>query len=166
MTKQLRPTILQLLQFINKFSFERGMQWTIPNVYQQKIIYEICWIHDKTTDLNWYFKEFATNQWHNVTAEDLIHKITTLKLDLVEFEIQLLKDICVQAVCSHLFIEKAAELIGQDKIDSSIQLLKEITEKKSEVEQEAKTTKSTKVAKKTKIKNNNLKLVKKSKKDE
>ena len=159
-----RATILELLDFINKFSFERGLRWSIVNIYQNQISYDICWIHDKATENNWYMKQSDETEWVTYNPTDLINQMNLLKLDMIEFEIQLLKDICVQAVCSHYFIERASELIGKDKIDSSIELLKQFTAEKQQ-EQEAKTPNSTS-SKKTKTKTSKLTLVKKTKKDE
>lgn len=132
MTKK-RYTLDQILDFVNRFSTENTLSWSVPSLYKKNQIYEIHWIFDRGTDKNWYAKKIDDSDWQNLTASELLQLLIDKKCDLVKFELLLLKDICVQAVCAHYFIEKAGDLIGKDKIDAAIQVMAEIT-KKAETE--------------------------------
>ena len=79
---------------------------------------------------NFYIREKGESAWKNMTAVNLVKFMSTEKVDLVYFEFQLLKVICIQAVCSHCYIERAGELIGKDKIEEAINLITSFTENK------------------------------------
>lgn len=128
MTKK-KYTLDQVLDFVNRFSTENTLSWSIPSLYKKSQVYEVHWIFDRTTDKNWYAKKLDDSDWQNLTASELLQLLIDKKCDLVKFELLLLKDICVQAVCAHYFIEKASDLIGKDKIDAAIQVMAEITKK-------------------------------------
>lgn len=134
MTKK-RYTLDQLLDFINRFSTENTLSWSVPSLYKRSQVYEVHWIFDRATDKNWYAKKQDDNDWQNLTASELLQLLIDKKSDLTKFELLLLKDVCIQAVCAHYFIEKASDLIGRDKIDAAIQVMAEIT-KKVEIEKE------------------------------
>lgn len=132
MTKK-KYTLDQLLDFVNRFSTENTLSWSVPSLYRKTQIYEIHWIFDRATEKNWYVKKQDENDWQNLTASELLQLLIDKKCDLTKFELFLLKDICIQAVCAHYFIEKASDLIGKDKVDAAIQVMAEIT-KKVEIE--------------------------------
>jgi len=142
-----KPTIVQMLEFINRFSTEPVLGWIIPHLYDLEE-YEIQWLYDRSTTLNWYVKQKSADVWNNVTATQLEQYLIDEKADLNHFEFEILKIICVQAVCAHYYVEKAGKLVGKEKIEAAIKLMYEVLEDK----------KTTKIPK--------LRLVKKKKKDE
>jgi hypothetical protein len=148
-----------LLEFVNRFSIESSLSWTVPHLYKPKTHFEIYWIYDKTTQLNWYTKKNNDKDWYNMAAQDLLHHLIESQADLSNFELYLLRDICMQAVCSHYFVLKASELIGEDKINASIDVMLDLVEKK-------KNDKEIKKLKEKEKKATKLKLVSKKKKDD
>jgi hypothetical protein len=113
----MRISLENLLDFINKYSTEPGLHWQIPHIYQSETIYEIHWTCDKTTEFNWYLKKNKDEIWSILNLEQLINKTIDEKIDLAIFEHKVLMDICFQAVCCHLFIDKANELLGKENLD-------------------------------------------------
>jgi len=130
--KKDKQSIESLLEFLNRFSTESSLSWTVSHLYESEIGFEIQWMYDKTTKLNWYFKTAATEIWNTADVDGLMDFLIKNKADLSQFEIDILKIICLQAVCDYFYIEKAGEMIGKDRIDSSIQLLKEVLDQKAE----------------------------------
>lgn len=136
--KKDRPSIESLLEFLNRFSTEPNLSWTISHLYEKEIEIQIQWMYDKTTKLNWYFKLKSAEIWNVSEIDGLMSFLVAQKADLSQFELDVLKIICVQAVCAHYYIEKAGDLVGRDKIDSSIELLREVLDRKAkEVAQES-----------------------------
>ena len=124
-----RRTIEELLDFINRFSYERSLSWEVKHLYEKETVFEIQWIYDRTTDLNFYFYKAEKDQdkvWTNTNGDGLMQLLLDEKADLANFELQLLKAIGVQVVCCHYYIERAADLIGADKIEQIVKLIDEI----------------------------------------
>jgi len=122
--KKERQSIENLLEFLNKYSTEPNLLWNVPHLYEKEEIL-VQWMYDKTTKLNWYFKLKSAEIWNVSDIRSLMSFLIEKKADLSQFELEVLKIICIQAVCAHYYIEKAGELIGKDKIDSSIEVLRE-----------------------------------------
>lgn len=120
------------MDFLNKFSTEPSLGWTIPHLYDKNTQVEVHWMYDKTTQYNWYLKKKEDEAWNNFPAAEMVTYLIDKKLDLSHFELELLRVICVQAVCSHYYIERASELIGKDKIDSAIKVITEILDEKKQ----------------------------------
>lgn len=155
-------TINELLEFVNRFSIESSLSWKIGHLYREEIDFEMYWIYDKSTLSNWYIKKSIDKDWLNMTSTELVKYLVEQKIDLVKFELQLLRDICMQAVCSHYFVLKASELIGEDKVNASIEVMVDLMKQK-QLEKEVK--ENTKVKIDGKVKTTKLKLVKKVKKE-
>jgi hypothetical protein len=129
--KKERQPIENLLEFLNRYSTEPGLVWNVSHLYDKEEIL-VQWIYDKTTKLNWYFKLKSEETWTTSDISGLMNFLIAQKADLSQFELEVLKIICIQAVCAHYYIEKAGELIGKDKIDLSIEALKEVLGRKAE----------------------------------
>jgi len=123
-------TIVELVEFINRFSIEQTISWKINHLYKDKINFEVYWIYDKTTLNNWYVKKSDSDDWLNMIGPNLIKYLVEQKADLGKFELQLLKDICIQAVCSHYFVLRASDLIGEDKVNASIDVMLDLMKQK------------------------------------
>lgn len=149
--KKERTTLEELLEFLNKSSIEPNLAWTLPHLYEKEREFEVQWIYNALSSANYYFREKGESAWKTVIGKDLISLMKSEKVDLTYFEFQLLKIICIQAVCSHYYIERAGDLIGKDKITEAINLITGFTEEK----------KSSKKSKKSKIPR--LKLVRRKK---
>ena len=134
MANKPRTSLNDLLTFLNRSSIEPNLAWTIPHLYNKKKEYEIQWIFNLVAEENFYIREKGESAWLNMTSEDLIDYMNIEKLDLIYFEFQLLKVVCIQAVCSHCYIERAGELIGKDKIEEAIKLITSFTEEKENQE--------------------------------
>lgn len=170
--KPQRATIIELLTFLNKSSIEPSLAWVIPDLYNKKIEYELQWIYDRAGEDNFYIRKKDHDEyWKQMTAEDLYTMMTVEKLDLASLEFQLLRVICVQAVCSHYFIERAGDLIGKERIEEAIKLITNFTDTHIDKDQDAPDEQEQQISKKqskqTSGKVPRLKLVrKKNKKDD
>lgn len=91
------------------------------------------WLFDKTTSFNWYFKKKQEDTWNVCPSAELLQYLIDEKADLGRFEIELLKVICVQAICCHFYIEKANELIGKERVDGAIRLMNQVLDQQKEV---------------------------------
>lgn len=120
----MKPLLEEYLIFINKCSIEPSLQWTGHHLYD-KSTYLIKWILDKKQTENFFIKKTDDKEeiWLAFTAKDLIDFLNNNKIDLYDFEFQILKTICVQAVCSHYYIKRAEELIGRDRVDAALGMI-------------------------------------------
>ncbi len=136
MTKKARTSIEDLLRFLNSSSIEPNLAWVIPHLYDNAIEFEILWIYDRDEEYNFNIrKKGESGPWKGMTPQDLVKMMTIEKVDLSNFEFQLLRVICIQAVCSHYYIQRASDLIGEKKIQEAIKLITSFTaEKESEEE--------------------------------
>ena len=129
-----RRTIEELLEFINRFSYERNLSWDISHLYEDDISFEIQWLYDRSTDMNFYFRKITKDEekvWTNTTYGGLFQLMQDEKVDLSNFELQLLKSIGVQVVCCHYYMERASDLIGADKVEQIVKLIDEIASKET-----------------------------------
>jgi hypothetical protein len=129
-------TIEGYMNFLNKFSTEPNLGWLVPHLYNKDMEAEIHWLYDRSTLYNWYLKEKDEDTWENLTSEEVVDQLINRKFDLSHFEIELLRVICVQAVCAHYYIERAGELVGKDKIEAAIKAISEILNEKKEKKEE------------------------------
>lgn len=128
MASKKRTSLEELLDFINRSSIEPNLAWTLPHLYDKDREFEVQWIYNALSSDNYYIREKGESSWKTMTGTDLIYLMTTEKIDLIFFEFQLLKIICIQAVCSHYYIERAGDLIGKDKVTEAINLITGFTE--------------------------------------
>lgn len=173
-----KATIEELIEFLNRSSIEANMGWEIPHLYNPDKTFELQWIFSSTSTETFYIRITGDDIWLNMSGLELIDFMNDENLDLVYFEFQLLKTICIQAVCSHYYIRQAGDIIGKDKIEDAINLIvgyqdnKEAEEKEEEErlakeEADLKAETEAKAKKEDKRKISKLKLVpKKSKNDD
>lgn len=140
MASQKRASIEDLLEFLNSSSIEPNLAWIVPHLYNKKVEYEVLWIYDKTEEFNFHIRQKGQKgAWKGMTASDLVKMMTIEKVDLSNFEFQLLRVICIQAVCSHYYIERSGELIGKEKIEEAIKLITTFTKPEEKEDTSCKT---------------------------
>jgi hypothetical protein len=120
----MKSLLEEYLNFINKCSIEPTLLWTTKHLYD-KSTYQIKWILDKKQIENFFIKKTEDKEeiWLTFTAKELVDFLNKQKVDLYDFEFQVLKTICIQAVCSHYYIKRAEELVGKDRIETALTMV-------------------------------------------
>ena len=121
-----RHSLENLLDFIDKYSTESGLQWEIDHLYDINSMFEIHWLFDKTSKMNWYVKKKVDPVWMNVVVEDLLKYLIKEHANLGALEYKILMDICFQTVCSYLYIDKANELLGKENVDAAVDRVRKL----------------------------------------
>jgi hypothetical protein len=122
-----RVSIEDLLKFLNRCSIEPALIWVLPHLYDKKAQYEVQWSFSKSAEENFHIRKVGEATWTQLSAEELVKILSIEKVDLAHLEFQLLRTICVQAVCSHYYIERASELIGRDRVMAAIKIISEFS---------------------------------------
>ena len=116
-------TIEQVLEFINNYFADDRLNVEIPTLYSKEI-YEAFWTRD-IEEPRWLVGVKGSGNLEQVDTQDLIDFLNKNKLDLVEFQINLLDRILINVGSIAIIVKKARKLLGDSLVDQAIDKIEE-----------------------------------------